>query len=206
MKIKFSNWTYILMCVMGLLVASCAEDDGDEMMRDLDSNDAYYGSNSQLEGVYEGVWFSISNDKEPIETAVMTVGTDYSLTFSSVPCEEVLTQLSALANVVTTFSLSPKSTQSYLSSVMAGGSDNALYFDISNEYMAFPLNGDADNDGELTINLAPRKSIAVFDAVNRQWGVFLYYSSAVLRDNKAGQSVEKNFDLGYKFISKKRLK
>ena len=215
MKTKRLNWVHIIIGVAGLLLASCAVDDGD--MTDFGSivdNDESQTYKNSLVGGYEGYWFSIDNDKEPIGTAILTLQKDGSMSLSAVPCEEVIHKLREKgADVVsspssdTSFSL--VDTSNSLSLINSANSNTSLFFELTDESLVFPLGGELINGisfDELTIRLAPRKSIAVFDTVNNQWGIFLYYQSALVLNRENGDRIDCNCDLGYKFISTKRLK
>ena len=232
-------WTYMIIGVVSVLMASCATDD-DDFGSDVQNPNEYYNNgnnnnngekipNVELPiGKFEGYWFSIDNDKEPISTATMTVDAQYGMTFSSIPCDDVLEKLcsmlsgvpglnnnlpsikEAALNLVQTAKSSIVSTSNF-SNLNMGYSNSAFYFEVATESLTFPLRGEWTwNDDsvfydELTIRLAPRKSIAVFDIVNNQWGLFLYYESAVMINKEFNVGAESPFDLGYKFISTKRL-
>jgi hypothetical protein len=87
--------------------------------------------------------------------------------------------------------------------VNTANSVNSYYFELTDESMTFPMRGEfMDNYicEKMTVWFEPRKSIAVYDITDKQWGVFLYYSKALLHGY-----IEQPFDLGYKFISTKRL-
>ena len=228
-------YTYMIIGVVSVLMASCATDDAD-YGSDLQNPDYMYNGSNNGEkipnvelpiGKFEGVWFSIDNDKEPISTATMTVDDQYGMTFSSIPCDDVLDKLcpmlstvwglgptpsikEAALNFVQTAKSSVVSTSNF-SNLNMGYSNSAFYFDVATESLTFPLRGEWKwNDhylvyDELIIKLAPRKSIAVFDIVNNQWGLFLYYESAALINKEYNGGAESPLDLGYKFISTKRL-
>ena len=226
MKTKRFNWAYILRCVVGLLVASCAEDDGDDVVGDLIPQDNAqtpsepYKPVAIPEGEFEGIWFSIGNYKEPVDTGIMTVKKDGTMTLSSVPCDSIINffakELSRESggpptelgkSLEESFKRTAKSTivpSASFTIVNTAKSEKTLYFDLTDESKTFPMRGEfldylvCDN---LTIRLAPRKSIAVYDIMNKQWGVFLYYESAVLHD-----VIDWPFALEYKFITTKKIK
>ena len=64
-------YTYMIIGVASVLMASCATDDADYGSDVHNSDYMYNGAANTPTGVYEGVWFAIDNDKEPISTATL---------------------------------------------------------------------------------------------------------------------------------------
>ena len=169
-------------------------------------------------GAYEGVWFAIDNDKEPISTATLTVRKDGSLSLSSIPCDSIINYYAETylrrytLNVPEWSDLEERfkrtATSSIVSSVSfsmvnTANSVNSYYYELTDESMTFPMRGEfMDNEvcEKMTVWFEPRKSIAVYDITDKQWGVFLYYSKVLFHGY-----MELPLDLGYKFISTKRL-
>ena len=223
MKTKRFNWAYILMCVVGLLVASCAEDD-DDVVQDLIPQDNTQTPSEQNEtvgipeGMFEGVWFFVDNDKEPIDTAYLTIKENGTMTFSSVPCDSVINIFAENLKHYTTVGVpewsdlderfkrtatSTIETSASFVMVYTAKSDKSFYFELPDETMVFPMRAEVLDllFETLVIGLAPRESIAVFDTTTNQWGVFLYYNKAIITG-----ALEWRTDLGYKFITTKKIK
>lgn len=224
MKTKRFNWAYIIIGIVGLLMASCAEDDEDVVGDLIPQNNAQTPSEPYKpvaipEGEFEGVWFSIGNYQEPVDTAIMTVKKNGSMSFSSVPCDSIINffakELSTESGGPPTefgksleenFKRTAKSTiepSASFTIVNTANSNTSLFFELTDESKTFPLRGEILDYvfDKMTIRLAPRKSIAVYDIMNKQWGVFLYYESAVLHD-----IIDWPFALEYKFITTKKIK
>ncbi|MBR5657160.1 MAG: hypothetical protein IKW98_10870 [Prevotella sp.] len=220
MKTKRFNWDCILMCVVGLLVASCAEDDGDEdtFVPLPPYSEPYPPAGYPYAGEFEGVWYSIGNDKEPIDTAYLTVKEFGSMSLSSIPCDSLISyfaesclrkytwevpEWSDLDERFRRTATSTIETSNSFVMVYREESDKSFYFDLPDDTMTFPMRAEVlDHTLEsLVIGLAPRKSVAVFDTTTNQWGVFLYYNKAILTG-----ILEWRIDLGYKFITTKKIK
>ena len=222
MKTKRFNWAYILMCVVGLLVASCAEDD-DDVVGDLIPQDNAQTPSEQNEtvgipeGMFEGVWFFVDNDKEPVDTAYLTIKENGTMTFSSVPCDSVIRRFAEEnfrwytevpewkdeENKFVRTATSTIETSASLTMEYTAKSDKSLYFDLTDESMSFPMRAEILGGvfDVLTIGLAPRKSIAVYDIATNQWGVFLYYNNVSLP-----RVILRPMDMGFKFITTKKIK
>ena len=218
MKTTRLNWAYIIIGVVGLLMASCATDDNDFGSDVRNSDYMYNGVSNMPTGAYEGVWFAIDNDKEPISTATLTVRKDGSLSLSSIPCDSIINYYAETylrrytLNVPEWSDLEERfkrtATSSIVSSVSfsmvnTANSVNSYYYELTDESMTFPMRGEfMDNEvcEKMTVWFEPRKSIAVYDITDKQWGVFLYYSKVLFHGY-----MELPLDLGYKFISTKRL-
>ena len=220
MKTKRFNWANILMCVVGLLVASCAGDDGDEVqhLQIKNYSEPYPPAGYPYAGEFEGVWYSIDNDKEPIDTAYLTVKEFGSMSFSSVPCDSLISYYAEVLKRYTTVGVpewsdlderfkrtatSTIETSTSLVMVYTAKSDKSFYFELPDETMVFPMRAEVLDllFETLVIGLAPRESIAVFDTTTNQWGVFLYYNKAIVTG-----SLSWPVDLGYKFITTKKIK
>ena len=219
MKTKRFNWANILMCVVGLLVASCAGDDGDEVqhLQIKNYSEPYPPAGYPYAGEFEGVWYSIDNDKEPIDTAYLTVKEFGSMSLSSVPCDSLISYFAGTLSKYTwevpewsdlderfrRTATSTIETSTSFVMVYTEESDKSFYFELPDETMTFPMRAEVLDDTleSLVIVLAPRKSIAVFDTTTNQWGVFLYYNKAIVTG-----SLSWPVDLGYKFITTKKIK
>ena len=213
-------WTYMIIGVASVLMGSCATDDSDFGSDVRNSDYMYNGVSNMPTGVYEGVWFAIDNDKEPISTATLTVKKDGSLSLSSIPCDSIINYFAKVCSKVsggpsaTDFGkeieerFKRTATSSIVSSVSfsmvnTANSVSSYYFELTDESMTFPMRGEfMDNEvcEKMTVWFEPRKSIAVYDITDKQWGVFLYYSKVLFHGY-----MELPLDLGYKFISTKRL-
>ena len=225
MKTKRFNWAYIIIGIVGLLMASCAVDDEDEVgeliipQENGVSSSEPYKPVAIPEGEFEGVWFSIGNYQEPVDTAIMTVKKNGSMSFSSVPCDSIINFFAKTLSresggpptefgkaLEENFKRTAKSTiepSASFTIVNTANSNTSLFFELTDESKTFPLRGEILDYvfDKMTIRLAPRKSIAVYDIMNKQWGVFLYYESAVLHD-----IIDWPFALEYKFITTKKIK
>lgn len=220
MKTKRFNWAYIIIGIVGLLMASCAEDDGDEdtFVPQPPYSEPYPPAGYPYAGEFEGVWYSIDNDKEPIDTAYLTVKEFGSMSFSSVPCDSLINYFAEDLKHYTTVGVpewsdlderfkrtatSTIETSTSLVMVYTAKSDKSFYFELPDEFLTFPMRAEVLDDTleSLVIGLAPRESIAVFDTTTNQWGVFLYYNKAIITG-----VLEWRTDLGYKFITTKKIK
>lgn len=223
MKTKRFNWAYIIIGIVGLLMASCAEDDEDVVGDLIPQNNAQTPSEPYKpvaipEGEFEGVWFSIGNYQEPVDTAIMTVKKNGSMSFSSVPCDSIINYFAEVLKHYTTvgvpewsdlderFKRTATSTiepSASFTIVNTANSNTSLFFELTDEFLTFPMRAEVLDDTleSLVIGLAPRESIAVFDTTTNQWGVFLYYNKAIITG-----VLEWRTDLGYKFITTKKIK
>ena len=224
MKTKRFNWAYIIIGIVGLLMASCAEDDEDVVGDLIPQNNAQTPSEPYKpvaipEGEFEGVWFSIGNYQEPVDTAIMTVKKNGSMSFSSVPCDSIINFFAKTLSresggpptefgkaLEENFKRTAKSTiepSASFTIVNTANSNTSLFFELTDEFLTFPMRAEVLDDTleSLVIGLAPRESIAVFDTTTNQWGVFLYYNKAIITG-----VLEWRTDLGYKFITTKKIK
>ena len=218
MKTKRFNWAYIIIGIVGLLLASCAVDDGDDSIMDLQNGPYEAGKVS----VYEGVWFA-DNNVARLDTAEMQVYGNY-LRFSRVPFIHSLELKKYSGGVIGDGAVSDNEGQEdnavyhfsfnswagqLLALSLTGSSDEGLFYSL----YANPVGAAGGIDFELNtfpdllqLSLDTRESNAVYDVKSDQWGVFLHYDYAILEDRKVKCAYVGELNLGYKFITTKRLK